>query len=319
MKKIFKIALGLLLLTVIGLYLGIVLLLPQLVNSKSVQMELSHFANKKSGVETTITGLNLKVSPALTFALKVDRINAKNNNVPVADINNLSLKYKLLQKRLALVSANNIFIDGDYFKGVNKKNKHKSRGNFEPKNLPEIHISNLVYKSDEANVNVNNIDTQNGVIQLRIAIDTPFLKEGVNIGDSGSLQVVDNKLKANKFEVTLGNSHLYLDGVLVDKNEPPEFYINGKKLPASELMATILHIQKLKEHERKFIENFRNFKGTADVNLKINKDGIWGTCTANNLGAEAWFDIPLYFKEAVFYFKGQRVDSTAVGTLGKEK
>ena len=30
-------------------------------------------------------------------------------------------------------------------------------------------------------------------------------------------------------------------------------------------------------------------------------------------------NIPLYFREAVFNFKGQKVDSTAVGILGKEK
>ena len=139
------------------------------------------------------------------------------------------------------------------------------------------------------------------------------------MGNSGCFQIVNNNLKANKFEVNLGNSNLYLDGILIGKNKFHDFNINGKNLPASEIMATILHIQKLKEHERKFIENFHNFKGTANVNLKLNNDGIWGTCTTNNLGAEAWFDIPLYFKNAVFYFRGQRVDSTAVGTLGKEK
>ncbi len=319
MKKIFKITFCVLLLLVVGLYLGIVLLLPQLVNSKSVQKDLCHFVNQKSGTETTVTGLNLKISPLLTVVFKFDNLNAKNNNVSVADINNFYLKYKLLNKHLAFVSANNIFIDGNYFKQFKKEKPNKKKSKFELKNIPEIHISNLVYKSDEANINVQKIDAVKGVINLKITVNTPFLKEGVNIGDSGSLQVVDNKLKANKFEVTLGNSHLYLDGTLVNKNKNPDFKIIGEKLPASELMATILHIQKLKEHERKFIENFTNFKGTANVDLKLDKDGIWGTCTANNLGAEAWFGIPLYFKDAVFYFRGQNVDSTAVGTLGKEK
>ena len=141
MKKILKIAFGVLLLLVIGLYLGIVFLLPQLINSKTIQKGLSHFVNKKSGTETTITGLNLEISPVLTVVLKVNSLDAKNNNVSVADIKNLSLKYQLLQKRLTLVSASNIFIDGNYLKGVNKKNKHKSRGRFEPNMIPEIHIT----------------------------------------------------------------------------------------------------------------------------------------------------------------------------------
>ena len=318
MKKIFKITFGVLLLSVIGLYLGIVFLLPQIVNSKSIQKELSHFVNKKSGMETTITGLNLKISPALMVILKIESVDTKNNSICVVDIKNIVLNYKLLQKRLTLVSADNIFIDGDSFKQI-KKEKKKKTGKFEPNDIPEIHIKKIGIKSDKVSINAENIDTKDSFITLKASINTPFLKEAVNIGNSGSLQSIDNKLKANKFEITLGNSHLYLDGILTDKNKTYDFNINGEKLPASEIMATILHIQKLKEHERKFIENFKNFKGTANVNLKLNKEGIWGTCTANNLGAEAWFDIPLYFKNAVFYFRGQSVDSTAVGTLGKEK
>ena len=54
--------------------------------------------------------------------------------------------------------------------------------------------------------------------------------------------------------------------------------------------------------------------------MKFNKDGLWGTCVAHNLAANAvWFDIPLYFKEAVFNFRGQKIDSVAVGVLGNEK
>ena len=78
-------------------------------------------------------------------------------------------------------------------------------------------------------------------------------------------------------------------------------------------MPALLRFQKSKDPSKKFIENFRNFKGTANVNLKV-KDGIWGTCVVNNLGANAvWFDIPLYAKEVVFNFRGKTVDSVAEG------
>lgn len=318
MKKFLRITFGVLLLSVIAVYLGIVFLLPQLVNSKSVQKGLSHFVNKKSGIETTITGLNLKISPALMVILKIENVDSKNNNICIVNIKNLNLNYKLLQKRLTLVSADNIYIDGDWLNQFKKEKKNK-KGKFEPNNIPEIHIRKIGFKSKNVNINAENIETKDGFITLKAAIKTPFLKEGINIGHSGSLQVTDNKLRANKFKITLGNSNLYLDGILTDKNKTVDLGIKGKDLPASEIMATILHIQKLKERERKFIENFRNFRGTADVDLKFNKDGLWGTCTAHNLGATAWFDIPLYFKKGVFYFKGQEVNSTAVGTLGKEK
>ena len=320
MKKIFKITFGVLFLFILAVYLCVVCVLPSIINSKTTINKLQALIHNKIGIETNIMGLNLKISPKLTVDLSIDSIDAKNNNVSVADIKNLSLKYKLLKNHLVLVSANDIFIDGNYLKQFKRDGKKKSKKNFELKNIPEIHISNSVYKSDEVNIQVQNIDTINDTVQLKITVDSPFLKETLKLGESGSLQVAENKLKANNFKITLGNSHLYLDGIIIDKNKVPELDISGEKLPLSEIMPAILHLQKAKDPSRKFIQNFKNFKGTVNVDLKLNKDGIWGTCVGNNLSANAiWFDIPLYFKEAVFNFRGQTIDSVAEGILGNEK
>ena len=320
MKKFLKITISILLLLSIVFYVGMVCILPSIINSKATINKLQSLIYNKTGVETNISGLNLKISPNLIVVLKVDSVDAKNNNIPVIDIEKISLKYKLLQNQLILISANNIYIDGNSLKKFKKEKNEKNKGNFEIENIPEIHISNLDYKSDEVNILVQNIDTINDSIQLKIAVSSPFFKKTLKLGESGSLQVLENKLKANKFEVTLGNSHLYLDGILIDKNKISDLDINGEKLPVSEIMPVILQLQKAKDSSRKFIENFKNFKGTVDVNLKLNKDGIWGTCIANNLGANAvWFDIPLFFNEAVFNFRGKTVDSVAEGILGKEK
>ena len=116
MKKIFKITFYIILTSVIALYLGIVFLIPQIVNNKITINKLQSLILEKTGIETTITGLNLKISPKLIVVLNIDSIDAKNNNVSVADIKNLSLNYKLLQRHLTLVSANNIYIDGNSLK-----------------------------------------------------------------------------------------------------------------------------------------------------------------------------------------------------------
>ena len=320
MKNFFKITFGVLLLFPITFYLCAVFLLPPIINNQTVINELQSSIYNKTGIETNIKGLNLKISPKLTAILKIDSVNAKNNNTSVADIKNFSLKYKLLQKHLTSVSANNIFIDGNYLKQFKKEKKKKKKTNLELNNIPEIHISNLIYKSDEINIQLHNLNTANDIIQLKASINAPFLKETLKLGDSGSLQVKDNKFKADKFKITLGNSNIYLDGILIDKNKTPDLDIKGEKLPVSEIMPALLHLQKSKDPSKKFIENFKNFKGTVDVNLKFNKDGIWGTCTANKLGANAvWFDIPLYSKKAVFNFRGKTVDSIAEGILGNEK
>ena len=319
MKKIFKITFYIILTSVIALYLGIVFLIPQIVNNKITINKLQSLILEKTGIETTITGLNLKISPKLIVVLNIDSIDAKNNNVSVADIKNLSLNYKLLQRHLTLVSANNIYIDGNSLKQFKKEEQKKKNNKFELKKLPETHVQKFVFKSDKANIDIENIDTDNDFIKLRAIINTPFLKETLKLGNSGSLQVVENKFKANQFEVKIGNSNLYIDGYFADKDDFI-FDINGEKLPVSELMSMLLHFQKSKDPSKKFIENFKNFNGTINVNLKIDKNSIWGKGIANNLSGNAvWFDIPIYFKEAVFNFKGQKIDSVAEGILGKEK
>ena len=44
-------------------------------------------------------------------------------------------------------------------------------------------------------------------------IKTSYLNETLKLGYSGSLQVIENNLKANQFEISLGDSKLYLDGI----------------------------------------------------------------------------------------------------------
>ena len=321
MKKILKISTYIVLLSMICVYLGVVFVLPQIINSKFMINKLQSAIYNKTKIETQITGLKLKISPVFVVDFKVDSVDSMYNNTPVVDIKDFSLNYKLLQKHLTSINAKNIYVDGEILKQFAKPSqKKKKQGKFELTKCPEIHIQKIIFKSDKVNVNVQNIDTDDDIIKLNAAITTPFLKETLKLGDSGSLQVAENKFKANKFKITLGNSQLYLDGILADENKTPNLDIKGEGLPASEIMPMILHLQKAKDPSRKFIENFKNFNGTATVNLKLNKDGIFGTCIGHNLSANAiWFDIPLFFKEAVFYFRGQKVDSTAVGILGNEK
>ena len=320
MKKILTITILGLLSLLFAFYLAIVFLLPQMINSKATISKLQTFILNKTGIETTITGLNLKISPKLVIALNVGNINAKNKNISVLEIKNISLNYKLLQKHLTLISADNIYVDGNELKQFKKDKPKKEKRKSELKKLPEIHIKNLTFESDAANIYAKNINSQKGNIKLNTDIKAKALKETLKLGYSGSLQVADNNLKANKFEIKLGNSLLYINGDLINENNTHDFSLKGEKLPVSEIMPILLHLQKSQDPSKKFIENFKNFNGTVNADLQINKDGINGKCIANNLSANAvWFDIPLYFKEAVFNFRGQTVDSVAVGTLGREK
>lgn len=320
MKKIFYIVVGVLLIFITALYLGTVIVLPLVINSNAATCKLQSLISEKTGTKTDISGLNLKISPNLKAVLTIESIDTKNKNVSVVDIKNLGIKFNLLQRQLTSVSADNIFVDGNYLKQLKNEDKKKKHNNFELNNIPEINIKKIVFRAEKGTLNAENIYTDNNFIRLKATINSPFLKETVKLGESGSLQITENKFTADNFKITLGNSHLYLNGIIADKNKFPDLDINGEMLPVSEIMPLILHLQKSFDPSKKFIENFKNFKGTIRANLKLNKDGIWGTCVADNLGAEAvWFDIPLYFKEAVFNFRGQTIDSVAEGILGNEK
>jgi len=322
MKKILNIVFGILLFFVIALYLGVVYLLPQIVNNKITISKLQSFIHNKTGIETNIMGLNLKISPMLVAILNVDNLAAKNNNVSVVDVQKLSLSYKLLENRMTLINANNIYVDGEALKQLKIKPQKKQKNKFKlGKAAAEIHIKKITYKSNIISVFAKDIDTEkDNNIHLKADIQTPLLKENLKLGYSGSLQIIENNLKANKFEIKLGNSYLYLDGYLINKDNTYDFTLKGEKLPVSEIMPVVLHLQKSQDPSKKFIENFKNFNGTANVDLKIDKNGIFGKCIGNNLSANAvWFNIPIYFKEAVFNFSEQKVNSVAQGILGKEK
>ncbi|MBR1461696.1 hypothetical protein IJ596_08735 [bacterium] len=320
MKKIFGIVFLFLLLSVFVLYMGVVFLLPQVINSDAAIKKLETFILHKSGMNTNIEGLELKVSPKLNFILNIDSVNSKSNNVSVFNLEKFSLSYKLPQNRLISINADNIYIDGQVLKQLQENSHKKHETKFNLGKCPEIHINKVTYKSDLISAYAKNIEAEKGIIRLEADVQTQHLKEMIKLGYSGSLQIEENNLKANQFEIKLGNSHLYANGYLINKDKTFDFILKGEKLPVAEIMPIILHLQKSQDPTKKFIENFKNFKGIVNVNLKFNKEGIWGTCIANNLGANAvWFDIPLYFREAVFNFRGQKIDSIAEGILGKEK
>jgi len=321
MKKTLKISFYIVFLFLICVYLGSVFILPKIFNSKIVADKLQSLIYDKTKMEMHISGQNLKVSPKLVFDFTVDSIDAKYSNAVVIDIKNLSLNYKFLQNYLTLVKAKNIYVDGNNLKQFIKSPKEKKKKHkFELKKHPEIHIQNLTFKSDNISIFAQNLDTENDIIKITASVTTPYLSKTLKLGTSGSLKVEENKLQANKFGLQLGNSNLYLKGLLIDNNKSYNFDLQGEHLPVSELMPILLHFQKSQDPAKKFIENFKDYKGTVDVALKFKNDGIWGECVANNLSANAvWFNIPLFFRKAVFYFNGKEVDSNAEGILGNEK
>ena len=321
MNKILKILLfGLLSLAII-IYSALIFLLPQVINSEKTINKIKSLIYDKSGIETDIAGLSLKVSPKLNFTLDVQSVNAKHNDISVCDIENLSLNYKLLRNYLSYINAKNIYVDGNGFEQFKESNNKNDKPlQFNLKKLPQINIENLTFKSDNVSLYAKNIETINDIIKLNAEIVTPYLNKIIEVGKSGTLQFSDNKFNANQFEIKLGNSKVYFNGLLADNNQNTDFTLKGEKLPISELVPIILHAQKFQDPTKKFIENAKDHDGTVDIDLKINNDGVWGKCIAKDFSAKSvMFDIPFKFKESVFNFNGNSLTSESEGLLGNEK
>ncbi|MBR6163985.1 hypothetical protein IKQ26_08885 [bacterium] len=321
MKKILKISLLSILSVALILYSATIFLLPQVINNKAIINKLQKLVYNKCGIETQLEGLNLKVSPKLGFDFKIDSLIAKHNDISVVDIKNLSLNYEFLQNYLTYFNAKNIYVDGNNFdEFASSDNKNNTPFKFNLKKLPKINIENLAFESENASVYAKNIESVNDVLKFQAQIKTPYLNKIIELGNSGSFNIADSKFKADRFEITLGNSHVFIDGLLVDNNNNTDFTLKGENLPVSELVPIILHAQKFQDPTKKFIENAKDHDGSIDIDLKINNDGVWGKSVAKNFSAKSvMFDIPFLFKETVFNFNGNVMTSESEGLLGNEK
>ena len=306
---------------ILFVYLAFLFVLPAFVNNKSVTKKLENILSQKFEIQTTISDLNLKTTPNLKIFLNVKEIKADKSDVNFFNTQNLSLNFDLKNQKLVSINSDNIYINGDIIKKIKPTKKEKKKSKFKAEDLPLLSIKNFVYKSKDVNVNVKDIKIENNLIGLKAKIESPtLLKEPIQLGSAGNFKIDKDKIYADNFVVELGSAKIYINGIVTDKNKTPNFTVKGKNLLASEIMPMLLHFQKSLDPSKKFIENFKDFNGTVNLDLQVNSDGIWGKGITNNLSAKAvWFDIPLYFKEAVFNFRGTTIDSVAEGLLGREK
>ena len=153
---------------------------------------------------------------------------------------------------------------------------------------------------------------------MNIALDR--LIHPISIGEIGSLYIENKKLMAKNFPIAVGKTKVFIDGSIINNKNLDNFTIKGDKIPVKETLATVQFLQKYTEHERKFIENFTDFKGSADVNLVYKDNDLSGVITCNNLFAKFLpFYIPVQCKKAEFFIKNGEVKSYAVGKFGTER
>ncbi len=327
MKKIFKIVFFTIIIFAVGLYLGIVFLLPQIINNKATTDKLQSLILDKTGMKSNITGLNLKISPLLDVKLTVKSIDIKDNNIVGLDIQNLNTSVNGL--KLKNLDADLIYANLDILNKIKieKKKDTKKKKSFELNKIPNTSIKKIEivrYEGEKLSISSNQfvIKENNGGKNIDVVLNIKLdrVLHPIVIGEVGSLYIENNKLIAKDFPLAVGKTHVVLNGSILNDKKLDNFTIKGDKIPVKETLATVLFLQKYTEHERKFIENFTDFKGSANVDLVYKNNDLSGVITGNDLFAKFLpFYVPVYCKKAEFFIKNGEVKSSAVGTFGTEK
>lgn len=297
------------------IYSCFLLVPPVVINFDKIRHNLEKSISQKTGMVINFENPKLQVSPGLVYKFEADRVDArdkKNNQVIL--IEKISGVVDIKYLKFENLYADEIFFDGDEFRKLFGKRKNKPvKYNFNK--LPELGVKKFVYKSDDFTLELMDVAYQNKKLTFDGEVDSHFLNHDVFVQDA-SFDILGNKIFADEVEISLGKSKIEISGDIFGKKD---FFVKGFDLPVSDLEKTLLYYQKQQDPAKKFLENFRNYQGKADVDLRVKEDGIFGRCLVKDLSAVmVWFDIPVEFREVPFVFDKNRITSHATGKLGGE-
>lgn len=314
-KNLFIYIFSCLVLLTTGIYLCFLFILPPVFNSNVNSLE--NFICRQTGIKMSFEGVKLKTTPLLHVKLDVPELSAAGTG----KINDLYADINLLDFSKSIIQADLITINVDQISVLTRKIKDKkTQKPFDFRKLPEISAGRLVIEFNKNTLTAENININAEKASFNAEIKTPFLDDTLIISDKGHINFDGESAYAKDLEVKYGTSSIYLNGKLTDNRKNIDLHITGENLPVRDIEKTLLFYQKSQDPAKKFIENFKDYKGNIDVDLNLKRDGIYGKCTASKLSARAvWFDIPLYFEKVIFNFDKDKITSKAQGLVGGQK
>ena len=325
MKK-FKIAI-ITLSSLIIIYLGFIFVVSMFLNSDNFIKISDNYIKTRYNMNLDISSLKIKISPLLSVKISAKSINIKDNDKVGLNIQNLNAAVDRLE--LKNLDADLVYANLDILKKIKREkvNNTKKKKTFDINKIPCTNIKKIEILRNEGEkllISSNQfiIKENNGIKNLDIVLNVKLdrVLHPILIGEVGSLYLENKKLTAKNFPLAVGKTHVVVNGSILNDKKLDNFTIKGDKIPVKETLETVLFLQKYTEHERKFIENFTDFKGSADVNLVYKDNDLSGVITGNNLFAKFLpFYVPVYCKKAEFFIKNGEVKSYAVGTFGTEK
>lgn len=319
------------LLVIAVVYFSFLCLLPFVCNSKWFSTKVSALMLRRTGVHSDIHNLKLSTYPDMSSDLHIEHVNLSDKNKNSFIIGeDIILKFESFKIRPNSVSIGYLFFDKPVFEGIHfsfKENKNKT---FSVEKLPYINVrkSDIVLQDNQKD-RINLLIGKFNIVPYndKFIIDTDAklysrkMNKSIKLGSRGYLSLKNNTVRAENFGVRIGKVEVRLSGKLADNKKNFDFDVKAKgvsvKLIKVAFLATMKHF---KPNEKNFIENFYDFGGFADFDLKVNNKGIFGDIHTTNLSAKTVkFSIPVLFPDVRFKFNGDNMYASSVGLFGHEK
>ena len=311
----------------IVLYLGFIYAVSIFLNSENFLKISNNFIKTKYNMSSDISGFKVELSPLLSVKITAKDIIIKDNDKVGLNIENLNTSVK--RGELKNLDADLVYANLDILKKLKseKKKETKKKKSFDINKIPYTNIKKIeIVRNEGEKLSISSnqfvIKDNNGIKNLDVILNITLdrVLHPILIGEVGSLYIDNKKLMAKNFPLAVGKTKIVIDGSILNDKKLDNFTIKGDKVPVNETMSTVLFLQKYGIDERKFMENFVDFKGTADIDLVYKDNDLSGVVTANDLFAKFLpFYVPVYCKKAEFFIKNGEVKSFAVGTFGTEK
>jgi len=307
------------LMIIIGVYFAAIFMLSEIINSEKFKKALYDFSVKNYGVEIVLNEAEFKITPGLKFEFNAKEAGVKKTDKIIFLTKNLKVNGRF--KTLKIIKADYLYFSSEV-KFINSTSKKKREFDFSK--LPEIYLKNADLKVKDFDFKISNLklhnmgaNKRNKILLFEGEASSKYLYKKIFL--NGEFLINKKSLISEGSKVILDNSELNIKGTVLDKHYGTNLGFKGEKLPINELMAALLYYQKSNDGSKKFIENFRDYGGTLDVNVNYRNGKLCGKLVANNLSAQTvLFNAPIFFKKAEFLFDGDNLTSSAVGTLAEE-
>ncbi len=316
---------------IIGFYSAYLFILPPVLNSVKMNTAVEKFIYKKTGLELTLNKLNIKTYKNLSFSFHSDEISLKKEKNKVFDANDINIKIFPFNKELSEVSINNIYLDkaglNNLFTKQNKENNKKIRLDL----IPQIKVLKAIIEIKDDHNNHSLIDIDNFILRydrkekhnttlFDAKIQSTRLKNLITINNRNNIKFDSENIKIENLKINIYNTHIFINGIINPKENKKDLHFTGKDIPVNDIQSSALYYLKLKNQKKNFMENFTDYSGSADINLKVNNNGINGKVFVKHLGGKTvLFEVPVKFQNFTGYFYGDKIKAEAYGTLGQEK